>query len=84
MNRRVCWILVSVLFWTLWVTRNKLAMEAKVLRHPSDLIYKFFMFLQLWASLSKERDRDVLQAMAGALKAIYSSIAPRRDLLAGV
>ena len=44
MNRRVCWILVSVLFWTLWVTRNKLAMEAKVLRHPSDLIFKLFMF----------------------------------------
>ena len=72
-RRRICWILVSVLFWSLWVTRNKLAMEARVLNHPSDLIFKFAMFLQTWAGLSKAGDRDALLGMASALKAIFSS-----------
>ena len=75
-RRRLCWILVAVMFWSLWVTRNKLALEAKALRHPSDLIYKLFMFLQTWAGLSKVGDRDALLEMASALKAIYSSVAP--------
>ena len=75
-HRRLCWILMSILFWTLWVTRNKLAMEAKVLRHPADFIFKFALFLQMWAALSKEGDRAALHSWASDLKAIYISIAP--------
>ena len=78
-RRRVCWIVVSLLFWALWLTRNKLTIGRKVMRHPADLIYKILMFLQCWMGLSKERDRDALQAVVGELKAIYTSLPPRRE-----
>ena len=78
-RRRLAWVLISVLFWSLWVTRNKLAIEGVVLKHPSDLVYKFMMFLQMWAQLSKEQDMEVLLDMAGGLKAIYSELKPRSD-----
>ena len=64
------------IFGSYVVTRNKLAMEAKVLRHPSDLVFKLSMFLQMWAGLSKARDREALQAMASELKAIYFVLVP--------
>ena len=78
-RHRLCWIIVSFLFWALWIIRHKLTIEKKVLRHPADLIFKILMFLQFWSSLSKEREQEALQAMAGELKAIYTSLAPRSD-----
>ena len=80
-RRRLAWVLVSVLFWALWVTRNKLAIEGIIPKHPSDLVFKIVMFLQRWAQLSKEQDKVVLQDMAGGLKAIYSALKPRTDPL---
>ena len=79
-RRKVCWIVVSLLFWALWLVRNKLSIEHKVLRHPADLIFKMLMFLQFWARLSKEREQVALQAVAGDLKALYASLAPRSDV----
>ena len=59
-----------------------LRIEAKVLRHPADLIYNILMFIQCWTNLPKEHDREALQEMASGLKAIYTSLAPRNDQLA--
>ena len=55
---------------------KQIYMEAKVLRHLSDLIFKLYMFLHMWVGLSKARDREALQAMASDLKAIYFALVP--------
>ena len=75
-HRRLCWIIVCTMFWALWLTRNKLTIEHKVLRHPADLLFKMLMFIQCWARLSKDRDQAALLEMAGELRAIYASLAP--------
>ena len=77
-RRRLTWVLVSVLFWALWVTRNKLAIEGIVPRHPSDLIFKTMMFLQVWAGLAKVQDNAALQVLTSGLKEIYFELRPSR------
>ena len=79
-QRRVSWVLFSSLCWTLWITLNKLAIEAKIPKHPTDTIFKMFIFIQVWANLSKQQDKERLLQVASGLKAIYSSLAPGRQV----
>ena len=78
-KRRISWVLFSALCWTLWITRNKLAIESKVPKHPADIIYKMTMFLQVWANLSKQQDKERLLLVVRDLKEIYSNLAPPRQ-----
>ena len=69
-------MLFAALCWALWTTRNKLTIDAVVPKHPSDVIFKMAMFIQVWASLAKEQDKEALLLLTNGLKEIYRAITP--------
>ena len=75
-QRRVSWVLFSALCWALWTTRNKLTIDVVVPKHPSYVIYKMCMFIQVWANLAKVQDKEALLLMSSGLKEIYHAITP--------
>ena len=75
-QRQIGWVLFSALCWALWTTRNKLTIDAVVPKHPSDVIYKMCMFIQVWANLAKVQDKEALLLMSSGLKEIYHAITP--------
>jgi hypothetical protein len=44
--RRLLGLLFLAQSWALWLVRNKLTIESKVLTHPADFIYKMLIILQ--------------------------------------
>jgi hypothetical protein len=42
--------------WAIWMTRNKMAIEKKFSKAPSDVIYCAISLMQKWRLLLKEED----------------------------
>lgn len=57
-SARIVWRCVGALLWSLWTTRNKIAIEKKFPAHPADIIFKCHLFLQMWTPLGKPRDAE--------------------------
>jgi hypothetical protein len=47
--------------WAIWTNRNKMAIQLKFPKSPSDIMYTAVSFLQKWSILLKEDDRDRIQ-----------------------
>jgi hypothetical protein len=77
-QRRVVWALFAAQSWALWLTRNKLAIESKLINHPADLIFKTLVFLQLWTPAARHRDQANLRWLSAELKKLHAAHAPRR------
>jgi hypothetical protein len=75
-TRCILWVLFLAQSWALWMTRNKLTIERKVISHPADIINKSVIFLQLWRPKFKDRERDGLSWMERELRELYASIKP--------
>jgi hypothetical protein len=45
--RRVLWLLFTAQSWALWGIRNKLTIESRVISHPTDVMFKTMLFMQL-------------------------------------
>jgi hypothetical protein len=73
---RLLWLLFLAQSWALWLIRNKLTIEKKVPNHPSDVIFKTMLFLQLWSINSKTRDQKGLCRMINELRELYSAMRP--------
>jgi hypothetical protein len=54
--RRLAWYAFAALGWTLWNTRNKLALEGKVIAHPADAMFTMSIHMQSWRVLVRQRD----------------------------
>lgn len=68
--RRISWLGIGVLAWTLWTIRNRLVIQRSLLRHPSDAIYKMCGYLQLWRLPSRVTDRDAIDIFIADLRAL--------------
>jgi hypothetical protein len=67
-RRRLFWFMFDVMSCTLWTTRNKMVIEKSFLPCVSDLVFKILAFLHLWYALCRQRGRDRVDSMLGALK----------------
>ena len=47
----------AALAWTLWKTKNKMAIERTFRKQPSEVVFKFMSCLQRWRVLIKEEER---------------------------
>jgi hypothetical protein len=70
--RRLAWFAFAALGWTLWNTRNKLAIEGKVIGHPADVLFTMSIHMQSWRVLVRQRDRDLLDAALGELRRLHA------------
>ena len=76
--RRLLWIYFVAQSWALWHVRNKLAIEAKVINHPADIIFKTLLFLQLWIPTLKLQDKEGARWMLGELRKTHVMCRPSR------
>jgi hypothetical protein len=58
----------------LWLCRNKLTIESKVLRHPAEIVFKTMLFLQLWMPLARPKDLPHLRRAASGLKGLHAML----------
>jgi hypothetical protein len=74
--RKLLWVLFLAQSWALWNTRNKLAIEKKVISNPADIIYKIIILLQLWSLKFKSREKEGLNWMAQELRELSVHLKP--------
>lgn len=60
---RLLMFLFAGFTWALWITRNKMAIEKKFPKAPTDVMHIGLSFLQKWAILLQEEDRERLGNM---------------------
>jgi hypothetical protein len=60
--------------WVVWLIRNKLTMESKLINHPAVNIFKTMLFVQLWSLLAKPQDRPCLKGVASMLKQLHAAV----------
>lgn len=53
---------LSATCWAIWKQRNRACFEAKLIRSPSEIVYYACVFLNYWAELLKDEDRQALEA----------------------
>jgi hypothetical protein len=74
--RRLVWALFAAQSSALWLIRNQLSIESKIIWHPADVIFKTLMFLQLWVPTAKAKDQASLRWLISELRKLYATIAP--------
>jgi hypothetical protein len=69
--RQYFWLLFVAQSWALWHIRNKLTIDKKLPKQPTDYFLKSASFVQLWLPLMKPKHIDNLDMMVGGLRALY-------------
>ena len=65
------WSCIGALAWSLWLTRNKLAIEGIFPTHPANILFKCNLFLQQWSPLVRRKDADKMKHAQDRLHAVY-------------
>ena len=83
--KRLIMFTFAGLSWALWTTRNKMAIEHKFSKSPSDIMYLALSYLQKWAVLLKEEDRERMEAVRSAImnwmKMFKPNVVPISDVV---
>lgn len=72
--RRLVWLGLGALCWSLWTVRNKMLFEKKFAKQPIDVLYKLIFFLQQWKPLWKGLDHQLLEHMVEKIKCQASKL----------
>jgi hypothetical protein len=62
------WFLLGVVCWTLWLNRNYLIFNNKIISSPRALIFHLISFMQHWMVASTDVDRTALERMVEGIK----------------
>ncbi|KQJ99350.1 hypothetical protein BRADI_3g42776v3 [Brachypodium distachyon] len=60
---------LAAVCWAIWKFRNDASFEHKLIKDPAELICRACAFLNYWAELQKDGNREVLLAGASNLQA---------------
>jgi hypothetical protein len=69
--RRLLWTLLVALWWSLWNVRNRHIFQAKVIRHPTDIICKCMLLMQQWNTSAKAQDREGKEQLVDRLRLVH-------------
>jgi hypothetical protein len=72
--RRLLWFLFVAQSWALWLIRNKITLESKLIRQPADFNFKTIIFLQLWSPSVKPQDRASIQELVNQLRRTHAEV----------
>jgi hypothetical protein len=78
--KRLIMFIFAGFSWALWTTRNKMAIEHKFPKSPTDVIFLALSYLQRWAVLLKEADRERLETIKGEILSWMKTFKPN-DML---
>jgi len=59
---------LAAICWSLWMARNGVCFENKIVRSPTEIICSTSSLLSYWAGLQEEGDRELLEKGAEILK----------------
>jgi hypothetical protein len=59
----------------LWIVRNKLTIEGKLINKPAHVIVQMMIFILRWRALTRRRDRDLLDATREAVRRLHARMA---------
>jgi hypothetical protein len=72
--RRLLWMLFMAQSWALWLIRNKLTLESKLICQPADILFKTIIFLQLWCPSTKHQDKEGIQELIRQLRRTHAEV----------
>jgi len=70
--------------WDLWITRNKVAIEKKYPKAPTDVVYVALSFLQKWCTLLKQKDRVHVEKIKDDIMGWLKGFKPSAVLLTDI
>jgi hypothetical protein len=78
-NKKIHFVGLLAICWAFWKTRNTIHFEKKQIKSPTKIICLASSFLTYCAGLSKEVDKQVLEARAEAMKQAALHFHPTQD-----
>jgi hypothetical protein len=67
-RNRLIWFGIGVIGWALWKTRNKMAIEKKLVSSPQVVIFNMLSLVQPWRILFLNKEQKMVLAAATELK----------------
>ena len=62
---------------TLWNMRNKFTIEGVFPSQPADGLYKMIMYMQVWKSVARRQDRDMVEVAIGRIRSLHAATRDR-------
>lgn len=59
---------LAAVLWSIWLTRNKYAIEGVFPNKPTDMLFKIFTVMQRWQVLLKGEEKEILEARSKTLR----------------
>jgi hypothetical protein len=78
LRRLVCYTFAAQ-YWTLWNTRNKLAIEGKLIGNQADVFYQMSIHMQCWRVLVRRKDIELLDLAVGDVRRLYARTGPEHS-----
>jgi hypothetical protein len=54
--------LISAVFWSIWITRNKVTFDEFILKSPVTIIFTVCSIFKYWAGLYQDEDKQAIHA----------------------
>ena len=70
--------------WALWTSRNKAAIEKKIPRVPTDVVYSALLLIQKWSIKLKEKDQERVLQIKESITKWFKTLKPSNVLLSDV
>lgn len=70
--------------WSIWTTRNKMAIEKTFPKAPTDVVYTAVSLVQKWTLMLKEKDRERVEDILNNITIWLRGFRPREILLSDV
>lgn len=68
LSNPLCTFLIAGLLWSMWCTRNKMAVEKKLPHNPKVILYDSISFMQRWGVSLKRKDQWMLEEVLDTMK----------------
>jgi hypothetical protein len=70
--RRLVWLTFAAQCWALWIIRNKLTIEGKLIGNPADAFFQMSIHLQHWRVLVRPKDHAWLDTATDEIRRLYA------------
>jgi hypothetical protein len=68
-------LILSAVYWAIWIVRNQITFDKKVVRSPMIMVFVMCAFLRYWAGLYNEVDKGKIVAGADQMMRKASELA---------
>jgi DNA-directed RNA polymerase specialized sigma54-like protein len=70
--------------WALWTSRNKMAIDKKYPKTPTDVIFIALSFQQKWSASHKEKDQERIRPVKDSITSWLKNFKPSTVILSDI